>query len=167
MYRGNLPRDARLNVDISSSCSKSGFYIQYTKKLEAAQMKLPRQLWSLTRRDTQINTGVSEELHVPYMAEDIIQYERKWRKHGATIEGQRLRLFAFHCHSRWRCHLGRVKLWWKDQEQPQDQEKQALINLNLHPILYMYIIHTFTHKKTHWFWTGWWRGKQSRNLICF
>jgi hypothetical protein len=62
------------------------------------------------------------------IAEDIIQYDRKWRKHVARME-EDTSLTIMYLPSG-RHDLGRSKQRWKDQGDIQDQE-QVLMDENL------------------------------------
>jgi len=88
------------------------------------------------------NTGISEELQVPYMAEDI-QYERKWRKYAATIGRQRLRLFAFHCHPRWRRNLGKGGKATVERPRATLRSRETGLNKLKPSSFIIYVYHTY------------------------
>ena len=40
------------------------------------------------------NTNIRQQLQAPYLVEDLIRYQRKWRKHVTKMEEKRLLLSA-------------------------------------------------------------------------
>jgi len=54
-------------------------------------------------------TNVRQKLQAPYLAEDLVRYERKWRKHATSMEEERLPLSAIQYHPSVDCGLVRPK----------------------------------------------------------
>jgi len=55
------------------------------------------------------NTNIRQQLQVPYLVEDLIRYQWKWRKQATSMEEERLPLSAIHYHPSVGCDLVRPK----------------------------------------------------------
>lgn len=74
----------------------------------------------------------------------LIQYQRKYSKHVARTEGDRVPSLAFHCHPSGRRDLGRPKQRWKDEGYLEDQEEHTLLDMNPNSSCWK------------WWWWSWW-----------
>jgi hypothetical protein len=57
----------------------------------------------------QSSTNFREQLQVPYLVENIIRHQRKWREHVARTEENRLSLLALQYHPSISCDRGRPR----------------------------------------------------------
>jgi len=104
-----------LSVLSSSSKFSSISDLLLIQRLEAAQMKILRQLLGITKLDKEKNQCIREKTGAQNTVKKIKQYQKKWLQHIERMDRNRLPRQALKYRPEGRRNIGRPKKRWRDQ----------------------------------------------------
>jgi len=85
------------------------------RRIEAAEMKLPRPLAGYTLYDHKTNDYIRRELRITDTLDKTDEYRRNWLSHLQIMPQNRIRLKSYRYRPQGRRTIGRPKKRWREQ----------------------------------------------------
>jgi hypothetical protein len=85
------------------------------QRLEAAQMKILRHLFGITKLDKEKNKCIREKMGAQNIAIEIKQYQEKWLQHVQRMDTNGLPKQALQYKPRRRSNIGQPRKRWRDR----------------------------------------------------